>query len=269
MKAQEAHPDNGNELGERVSSFTAPLVIGATGGSGTRVVARIVRQAGHFIGTNLNASEDSMEFPEFYDRWINRYVLRSIAPLCREEEELLLRDFTACVERHRSPMPAEPGPWGWKEPRSIYFLPFLNHHWPELKFIHVVRDGRDMAFSANQNQPRKHGPAVLRQELQDAPQPVRSALLWARINCEAASYGETQMPDRYLRVRFETLCQEPQATIAGILRFLRVDAALDDRLSREVVPPGSIGRWRNMGEPSIMDSIYSVAGAALQRFGYL
>jgi len=253
-----------------VRDFTAPLVIGATGGSGTRVVARIVRRAGHFIGTNLNASEDSMEFPELYDRWINRYVLRAIAPLCLEEEGLLLRDFTACIERHRSTMPAKSGPWGWKEPRSIYFLPFLDEHWPELKFIHVVRDGRDMAFSANQNQPRKHGPAVLQQELQDAPQPVRSALLWARINCEAASYGEARMPDRYVRVRYESLCSDPRSTITGILRFLGVeDTRPDDEMLREVAPPASIGRWRKMGEPSIVHSIYSVARDALQRFGYL
>jgi hypothetical protein len=55
---------------------TAPLVIGATGGSGTRVVAAIVRRAGYFIGTNLNNSLDSMEFPTMYDRWINRFQLR-------------------------------------------------------------------------------------------------------------------------------------------------------------------------------------------------
>jgi Sulfotransferase family len=253
-----------------LTSWTAPTVIGATGGSGTRVVARIVRRAGYFIGTNLNGSEDSMEFPELYDRWINRYALRAIAPLCLEEEALLLRDVTTCVERHRSAMPAASGRWGWKEPRSIYLLPFLDQHWPGMKFIHVIRDGRDMAFSTNQNQTRKHGPAVLQPELQDAPQPLRSALLWARINCEAASYGDTRMADRYLRVKYENLCSDPRSTITEVLRFLgSEDTGPDDHMLREVAPPDSIGRWRNKGDPSTMDSIYSVAGAALQRFGYL
>ena len=49
--------------------------------------------------------------------------------------------------------------WGWKEPRSIYLLPFFHRHLPGLRFLHVVRDGRDMAFSENQNQLRKHGEA--------------------------------------------------------------------------------------------------------------
>jgi hypothetical protein len=251
-------------------NLAAPLVIGATGGSGTRVVTRIVRLAGYFMGINLNQSEDSMEFPEQYDRWINRYVLRGIAPFCQEEEELLVRDLQACVERHCSPRPPESVLWGWKEPRSIYFLPFFDQHWPGLKFIHVVRDGRDMAFSGNQNQLRKHSPAVLRRELLDAPQAVRSALQWARVNCEAASYGEARMADRYLRIKFESLCNDPRSTIAEILRFLGLENTRpDDHMLREVAPPDSIGRWQKMGDPPIMDSIYAAAGGALQRFGYL
>ena len=41
-----------------MTSLTAgipgPCIIGATGGSGTRVVARIAREGGMYIGTNLN-----------------------------------------------------------------------------------------------------------------------------------------------------------------------------------------------------------------------
>lgn len=251
-----------------IQDIAAPLIIGATGGSGTRVLVRIVRRAGFFMGTNLNASEDSMEFPDSYDRWINRYLLRDIAPLTAEEEALLLQEFAAAVERHRSPA-AGPVRWGWKEPRSIYFLPLLDQHWPGLRFIHVVRDGRDMAFSGNQNQCRKHASAVLRCELRDAPQPVRSAALWARINSEAAVFGETRMGPRYLRVHYEKLCSDPRSTMREILRFLEsAELEPDDAMLGEVVPPGSIGRWRHLGEPAIMDWIYSVAGEALRRFGY-
>jgi len=53
-------------LGER-----GPGVIGATGGSGTRVLARIVRRAGMFVGDDLDRSEDALDFAAFSDRWIN------------------------------------------------------------------------------------------------------------------------------------------------------------------------------------------------------
>ena len=59
---------------------------------------------------------------------------------------------------------ADGRPWGWKEPRSVYLLPFLAAELPGLRFLHVVRDGRDMAFSENQVQLRKHGDAVLGRE---------------------------------------------------------------------------------------------------------
>jgi len=251
-----------------MQDMAAPLVIGAIGGSGTRVLARLVRRAGFFMGTNLNQFEDSIEFGDLNDRWINRYLLRDIAPLSAEEEALLLQDFAAAVERHRSPA-AGSIRWGWKAPRSIYFLPLLDRQWPELKFIHMVRDGRDMAFSSNQNQCRKHGPAVLRCELRDAPLPVRSAALWARINSETADFGETRMAGRYLRVHYEKLCSDPRSTIREMLGFLESqDLEPAEEMLGEVVPPGTIGRWRHLGEPSIMEWIYSVAGEALHRFGY-
>jgi hypothetical protein len=96
---------------------------------------------------------------------------------------------------------------------------------------------------------------------------VRRALLWAQINWETASYAEKRVPDRYLRVKYESLCSDPRPTITRILRFLGVeDAGLDEQMLREVEPPDSIGRWRKMGDPSLMHSICSVVGEEL-RFG--
>ena len=57
-----------------------PCVIGATGGSGTRVVARIVRAAGMYIGDDLNNYEDALPFAAFSDRWINEYIASGSAP---------------------------------------------------------------------------------------------------------------------------------------------------------------------------------------------
>ena len=58
----------------------------------------------------------------------------------------MLDDLAALLLEHCAAL--EPGrPWGWKEPRSIYLLPFFHRHLPALRFLHVVRDGRDMALS--------------------------------------------------------------------------------------------------------------------------
>ena len=51
-----------------------------------------------------------------------------------------------------------------KNPRSMFLLPFFDSYFPALKFIHIVRDGRDMAYSKNQNQLHKHGSTLLDQD---------------------------------------------------------------------------------------------------------
>ena len=40
--------------------------------------------------------------------------------------------------------------YGFKAPVAMTLLPFWQALEPKLKFLHVVRDGRDIAFSANQ-----------------------------------------------------------------------------------------------------------------------
>ena len=45
------------------------------------------------------------------------------------------------------------GKWGWKAPRSIYYLPLLLRVLKgNLRFIHVIRDGREISVADNQQQ---------------------------------------------------------------------------------------------------------------------
>ena len=82
------------------------------------------------MGNNRNESEYAMEFIEFYDRWINRYILRDHAPLCEEEERLMQSDFISSVARHRLGVPSYDSSSGWKEPRSHFLLPFIQRDIP-------------------------------------------------------------------------------------------------------------------------------------------
>ena len=76
-----------------------------------------------------------------------------------------------------------------------------------------------MAFSENQVQLRKHGDAVLGPS--DEPEALRSIALWREVNLRAADFGERELGDRYLRLRFEDLCAEPAARVAEVLALLR------------------------------------------------
>jgi len=138
-----------------------PNVIGGTGGSGTRVVARVVRSAGMFIGTNLNASEDALDFGDYSNRWIDVFRVGPPSDRSPTVRAAMIDDLRATVDRHLAPFDAGAAAWGWKEPRSIFLLPFFADQFSSLKFLHVIRDGRDMAYSSNQNQLRKHGHVLL------------------------------------------------------------------------------------------------------------
>jgi len=45
--------------------------------------------------------------------------------------------------------------YGWKAPVSMLLIPFLREVFGPIKFLHVVRDGRDIALSTNQSPVRK------------------------------------------------------------------------------------------------------------------
>jgi hypothetical protein len=248
-------------------TIPGPGIIGATGGSGTRAVARIVRRAGMFIGANLNVSEDALDFGDYSDRWINVFVAGQTAGLSPATQAEMARDLQATLARHLVALAPPARAWGWKEPRSIFLLPFFHSQFPTLKFLHVIRDGRDMAYSANQNQLRKHGDALLGPPPTGASQPLRSIALWSRVNMSVADYGEGTLHTRYLRVRFEDLCRQPEPTVARILAFFELGGDAAQIAGLELRPPDSVGRWRGQDRDTVAQ-VQHVGRPALDRFGY-
>jgi hypothetical protein len=259
-------------VGDSMAWSADPIVVGATGGSGTRVIARLLQRAGAFMGADVNQAGDSLPIALFLDIWVNVYTARSrlfLEEEARAVESAMIRSLHEAIGRHLATAPA--GPWGWKAPNSIYVLPFLNDQFPQVRFVHLIRDGRDMAFSDNQRQLTIHGRSYLtRAEEELHGQRERSVALWALANLEAADYGERVLGERYLRIRFEDLCTEPVATVDRLLTFVGSNADADRLAHDEISPPASLGRWRDENA-RILRRIGRVAclQLALKRFGYL
>ncbi len=242
-----------------------PNVVGATGGSGTRVVAKILRAGGLFTGENLNPYEDAVELGFYSDRWIDSYV-EAGGDLSEAVRREMAADLEAVLADHLAGLPGDAVAWGWKEPRSIYLLRFWNETMPGVRFLHFVRDGRDLAFSENQNQLKTHGQVVLGDELRKAKTPIRSIALWNRVNAAAADYGERELGRRYLRVRFEDLCAEPGPTVTSIYEFFGLEGDAAAIGEEAVRPPETLGRWRSH---KLADELTRTGEATLGRFGYL
>ena len=248
---------------------SGPVVIGGTGGSGTRVVARLARHAGYDLGRNLNEAEDALEFYSFHEKWINRFVSAERSGQAFPDTELMKKEFEAALERHCPARLRSERWWGWKAPRSIYLLPFLHDQLPAFKFIHLLRDGRDMVLSPNQNQLRKHGAAVLSwHERLFRSTPQRALLLWERVNLRAAEFGESNLRENYLRIRFEDICAKPVETTAHILSFLGAPVDPEPVARVEISPPSTLQRWRNYS-PALIARLEKLGGNSLRKFGYL
>ena len=236
----------------------SPLVIGGLGGSGTRPVARIIARAGRFMGTNLNPPHDALDIAEFDWR-------HGLDFLQAGETEELRQDFEAALAAHLAPMQDKSQAWGWKHPHSHLLLGLLNERFDRLRFVHVVRDGRDMAFSKNQAQLHRYGAFAIGPG--DDEDLVRRIRFWAWANNRGADDGERLLGDRYHLLRFEDLCREPSATVDRLLRFAQAPGDLAPPLD-EVAAPPSLGRARE-DRPDEIDALEAAAGDALRRFGYL
>jgi hypothetical protein len=256
---------------EALRTAPPPLFIGGTGGSGTRVVARIAELAGVFMGTYLNHAYDALPTIRRYSEKWNEYVGAKGATLTQVQQRLMNQDLGAALIKHRARIPHPMSPWGVKNPRFIFFLSHLHHCFPELKFIHVIRDGRDMAFAERQYQLEGVGGLYLddlKTRLCGAPAPVRSIALWSQVNLETARFGEGILGGRYLRIRLEDLCASPAPLIQKIFEFLDTSSPNLPAALSEVKPPSSLGRWRDQ-DPALLDRLHAEGRAGLGAFGYL
>jgi len=225
-----------------------------------------------YIGLKLNRYEDALEFSYYSDRWIDRYLVGRREGRQAALAQDMAGELRSVIADHCVGLPDEAIRWGWKEPRSIYLVPFLRSQMPTLRFLHFVRDGRDRAFSENQKQVRKHGSAALdgvsaRQTPVGPEQAFRSIALWSWINQDAADFGERELGSDYLRVRFEDLCAEPRTTVERIYAFFGLEGDVDAAAS-EVNPPKTLGRWRTQPK-QLVATLQREAEPTLRRFGYL
>lgn len=244
-----------------------PIVIGALGGSGTRVFVRIARHAGIFMGSRLNDAVDSQPLEDFYAVWTRPY-LRSGGRLPDEEQKPAAAMFFDCLGQHLSGLPAADAPWGIKVPKSILMNRFWRQVFPDLKFIDVIRGGLDMAYSADSNELDAFGDLVLNQEEQDCSRRLQAMAYWQRVNFDAADFGETHLGEHYLGIRFEDLCAEPARTVRQIFDFLEVSdrSSLAAAVS-EVSDPHTLGRWRARPAEEVYE-IMLAGRTGLERFGY-
>ncbi len=257
------------------SSLLPPVAIGGVGGSGTRLIAEILRQLDFYMGVDLNDANDNLWFTLLFKRaelWsgcgpqeefdqaaqIFRTGMTGHGSLNKDQKAMVKR--LAAVDRPQHPAkwmykraktilgsvrPLQTFQrWGWKEPNTHIFLDRLNSAFPEMKYIHVMRNGLDMAFSRNQNQLKLWGAYFFNGEEYEIT-PYWSLKYWRLAHRRVEKIAE-QMPGRYLLLSFDAFCTAPHEGLRLLLEFLglTVDAETEASLISLVRRPNTIGRFK-------------------------
>lgn len=161
--------------------------------------------------------------------------------------------------------------WGDKTPRYVEHIPLLARLFPQARFIHPVRDGRNVALSyANVG----FGPKSV----------AKAADLWARRVSAGMRDGRALPPDRYLEILSEDLAADPDGKLKEVCGFLGIDlhpAMLDeDQRKKGVVEkvthnydPKSAGRarmssWEEDMPTRDVEVFEAIAGDVLSELGY-
>lgn len=86
----------------------------------------------------------------------------------------------------------------------------------DLRVVHLVRDPRAAAYSwmRKKAQPDRGAPGYMQRQ-----RPLKTSVLWALWNSTAEAFWR-RAPDRYLRLRYEDLVQDPRHSVLRILSLL-------------------------------------------------
>jgi hypothetical protein len=158
--------------------------------------------------------------------------------------------------------PAHGAPWGWKEPNTHIVIERLWQRLPGLRYVHVVRNGLDMAVSDNQNQLEVWGPSVLGSA--GPATPARSLRYWCAVH-QRMQRLQAAHPERVYWLNYDAFCREPDRHLPPLLAFLGQSVpAHDDLISAlQLAPPAPKYTPEHLREfaPADVEYVYSLGYA--------
>lgn len=162
--------------------------------------------------------------------------------------------------------------YGDKTPPFLMHMGMLAEQFPEARFIHLVRDGRDVVLSLR--------------EQSFAPSSFAGAAdYWRGRVTRARRAGEALGPSRYREVRYEDLVADPEPALRELCEFVELefraemlaygegslsDIAVGQEVRSAALQPPTRGTrdWRTQMSKRQLAVVEAVAGDELEAFGY-
>jgi hypothetical protein len=167
--------------------------------------------------------------------------------------------------------------WGDKTPMYMRHLPLLERLFPEAKYVHLIRDGRDAAVSFLQ-MPE----GVVTRTWAHPKTPTDFACQWRTEVQAAQALGGRVGTSRYLEVSYEDLVDSPERHLERISEFAGIayDPAMlgypghvdlkgkphQQSLGRPPTP--GLRDWRQELSAGDVEDFEAVAGDLLRSLGY-
>src|SRR5208282_3466113 len=150
---------------------------------------------------------------------------------------------------------------------------------PNALFVHIIRDGRDIALSLK----KMGGFAPLPWDRSETNSLVATALYWEWMVRHGRAAGR-RFPADYIEIRYEDLIVNPRETLgklgsfidhkidydqvqrAGLGSLSKTNSSFREDGAKENINP--LGRWKEKLSPANVAAIESTVGACLEENGY-
>ena len=181
-----------------------------------------------------------------------------------------------------------------KTPRNCFVIDFLRQAFPDAQFIHIVRDGRDVALSyskkpwlqaasakSGKTEPGgyAYGPYPRfwvepdRVEEFEATSDIhRCVWAWRRFTDSALTACQQLPTAQYHELRYENLAKHPRMEAEKMLDFMGIKSATSCELFHQAVSrvrSDSVGQWQRELNAEQLSQIENEAGELLKRLNYL
>jgi hypothetical protein len=170
---------------------------------------------------------------------------------------------------------------GNKTPAYVSRIPVLHGLWPRARFVHLIRDGRDVCLSVlSWNHAHR---AAGRYATWQEDRVTTTALWWKRKVTLGRQGGLALGPDLYYEMRYEDLVAHPEEACRKLCAFLgvpydsamlrfheghtREEPGLDAKQAWRPITPG-LRDWRTQMVRADIERFEAVAGTLLEQLGY-
>jgi len=169
--------------------------------------------------------------------------------------------------------------WAVYDPDNVLHLESVKADIPSALFVHIIRDGRDIALSLK----KMGGFTPLPWDRGKTPSLVATALYWEWMVRKGREHGR-RVPANYIEIHYEDLITKPQETLqklgafidhdldyekirnAGLGRLSETNSSFREEGEKEEINP--LERWKERLSPEEIAAIESAVGPCLEETGY-